>query len=187
LIRRIPLIASVMGLVFGLAHLSEATVITVATTDLADVVSGQNLQQMEFQITGRTFVADEGFTLYFDPQPGLIQDVSLVGSFTDWDMLLFPPSDPADPLGGFALDALALLDNPQPLTFIVNVSLTAGAGLPAAALFTINGFDRDGNFQLLEEGVTTPLSLPNVPEPGSILLLGSGLTLLARRRALILS
>lgn len=103
-----------------------------------------------------------------------------------WDLLLLQPNSPPGAPGFYAL--LATVDGPfGPPAFSVDFTWI-GAGMPGAQPFTLIAYDPD-TFEFLEvlqTGVTQSDADPLIPEPGTALLLLSGvlITVLGRAREL---
>jgi hypothetical protein len=158
-----------IGMVIALAWPASADAITIQfqAHDLADVAVGEDLWQYEYLVSGGTFEADQGFSVYFDPL--------LYASLSDpqttnagWDIIVVQP-DPFLPSNGF-YDALAIvpgasLTNPFNVTF---VWLGARGTLPGIQPLSINQFDAQGNLEILSSGETVPVS---TPEPSTFALM----------------
>jgi hypothetical protein len=135
-----------------------------------------------YMVTDVDFEADRGFSVYFIP--GLYSDLQdpPPAASADWDILTQQP-DLALPADGI-YDALALvngasLGQPFALTFRW---LGAPGTAPGSQAFTINQFDPVGNISFIESGQTAQRGdVSSVPEPSTILLVGSSIAL-ARRR-----
>jgi hypothetical protein len=109
---------------------------------------------------GRSWVQNDFFTIDFDFT--LYSNLAVVGSPSDWDPLVFQPETTPLPMDG-AFDAMALIDSPSVAgPFAVSFSWL-GTGSPGRQPLRINTIDA---------GLTQPRT---VPEPASLLLLGSGL------------
>jgi hypothetical protein len=125
---------------------------------------GGGIWQYSYWVSDYTFNSDYGFTVYFDY--GLYENITPVSDSFDWDEISWEP-DPM--LGAGAYDALALIDSASladPFTVSFN---WLGSGSPWDYVQNYEVYYSDP-FQVFETGTTTP-----VPEPGTILLLGSGI------------
>lgn len=170
-------VLSVLGMC--LPSTAGATVIQFQATNMADAVFGEDLWAYEYTVGGRTFDTDQGFVIFFDPNLyGSLQD-PVAGS--DWDLLILQP-DLALPDEG-TYDALSLV-NTASLTQPFSVSfvwLGPPGSTPGSQPFEVyQGSDPIGS--VIETGHTTPQSGPApIPEPSTLLLMGSGLAVVYRR------
>jgi hypothetical protein len=166
----------------AVASPASATSITFTSTDLADLVEGQDLWMYEYVVSDRVFDVDQGFSIYFETL--LYGELDLATQISpDWDILTFQP-DPGLPSDGI-YDALALVNNASlaQLFTVTFVWLGAPGSAPGLQAFTVNQFDADGNISFLESGSTTPAgSSSSIPEPSSLLFVSSGLTIAIMRR-----
>lgn len=157
-------------LFFPLAPPGRAATVIFAATDLTDTSPGQDLWEYSYQVTGVTFAAGQGFTIFFDR--ALFAQLQSPPPFVnaDWDPLTIQP-DLALNSDGF-YDAQALRNNPS-LADLFRVSFvrrsTATPGSQPYAIY-------DANFSTISQGQTT-----NVPEPTSLALFVAAASLLARR------
>ncbi len=176
-----------VGLLLG-AFASRAlpTTIEYQAAKLADINPGQDLWQYDYFVSGRTFTADEGFTIFFDYHNfSNLQNAQPVVS-SDWNAIVLQP-DLNLPDNG-AYDALALVNNPSLVAPFQVQFDWLGSGTPGSQPFTVDQFDSSGNLlAVLETGNTVPLTSA-VPEPraGLLFIAGIGALLLlprARRRS----
>ncbi len=151
----------------------------ISVTFTATQISGSEWQY-DYQLAG-SFLSGDDLAVYF-PLATSLNLVDLGTGGTDWTTFVFQP-DPNLPADG-EYDMLATIDNPS-LTVSFDVQFQyLGTGSPGPQEFTLY----DPNFNILDNGETVPASSPSpVPEPASLLLLGSGLlgmsAYVKRRRA----
>ena len=163
-----------------------STTIEYRATDLADLVVGDDLWRYDYRVSGRSFLADIGFDIYFPVVSGyLAGDLgTAVPANGDWDALTLQP-DALLPADG-AYDALALVDAASLGGFFSVEFVWRGAGTPGSQPFEIYDLSAAGTNLVLESGDTIPLRDSGaLPVPGTLALLGSGLgaALALRRRA----
>jgi len=176
---------SVGLLSLGTPHPAQAITIAFEATDLPDTSPGDDLWQYTYLVNDFLPQANLAFETLFaavlysdlqDPPPGV----------ADWDILTFQP-DPNFPDPG-RYSALALIDGAS-LTGPFTVSFVWLGGLgstPGVQPFELNEFDDQGLFvQTLATGLTQPAgSTTPIPEPGTAVLVGTGLVSLAVLRNL---
>ena len=165
-------------LLIGLVPDVRGATIAFVATDLTDVVAGEDLWQIEYFVSGRSFLAGEGFDIEFDPLLyGSLQSLPPAPSL-DWDPLILQQPNPAafPPFDVGIYDALALVDNASlDAPFVLQVVFLGGAGgSPGPQPFTIF----DSGFQVVETGSTQGA----IPEPNPIVLVASGVALFALLR-----
>jgi hypothetical protein len=169
-----------LGMIFGvllLPRASDAGVITFDSIKVGTDASGNDTWEYSFFVNDWTFGSDDGFTIFFDPTPNLMG--LKVTTPQGWDTLVGLPSDPSSARGGYFFDALLLGGSgPFALPFVAEVTLAAGMTL-AAPLFDIYELNDLGEPIINSTGIAQPLT--PVPEPGTLLLLGTGVAVLARR------
>jgi len=156
---------------------ASATMIRYQVTDLANEVAGDDLWSYTYDVSGFTFTANTGFTIYFDVE--FFSDLEDPPPFVhdDWDVLALQPDAVLAAQGAY--DALALVDGPSLAgPFTLRFVWLGGPGTaPDSQPFDVNEFDSAGNLlRTLESGTT-------VPEPSSAVLLVIGLCMLRRNPA----
>ena len=158
---------------FGAAN---AGTILYEATDLVDTTPGEDLWMYSYVLNGFTFFENYGFQIFFDYMlySNLEDPPPLVN--LDWDPIVFQP-DLGLPDDGI-YDALALVDNPSLADPFTVSFVWLGAGSPGTQLYEIY----NENFDIIATGETTV-----IPEPTTIILLGSGLLSLAGLRRKIFS
>lgn len=144
---------------------AEAAIITTQFADLPDTVPGQDLWQGSYSVSGMSFAAGQGFTVYYEYDK--YRDLASVvpPDHPGWDLLVIQP-DLGLPDDGF-FDGLALVANPS-LTdpFVVSFVWLGGPIGPGQQPFEI--YDTSGGFNVIGAGTTTP-----IPEPSEgVLVLG---------------
>jgi len=151
--------------------ISGATTISYEATDLTDTTPGEDLWQYTYTVGGFEFDTDYGFTIFFDYQLYADLEDPPPSVNLEWDSIVWQPDSGLPDDGVY--DALALVDvaslaDPFTVSFV-----WLGTGAPGAQFFDVY----DSSFNTVESGQSAP-----VPEPGTILLVGSGLIGLAGLR-----
>ena len=154
--------ALLLALFFAILCSGSAFAVTIKylATDLSDTTVGEDLWQYDYFVSGYTFGAGQGFTVFFDFNDYLNLESPPSGVNADWDVISIQP-DAGLTSDGF-YDGLALVNSPSladafSLTFVWD-----SAGSPSSQPFVIY----DTNFATLESGDTVI-----VPEPGRCCLL----------------
>lgn len=160
------------GMIIALPGILHATIITYDTTNL-----GGGRWEYSYNILNDTLGSPiEEFTIFFDY--GLYDLLSIDTPKANWDGLTVNP----DLIFGFPqagfYDALSLASGIAPGAseggFMVSFNWL-GTGTPGAQYFEVVS---PSDFSVLDSGNTTP-----VPEPGTLMLLGSGIiSLIGLRR-----
>jgi hypothetical protein len=169
-----------------LATADPIPIIQYQAFDLPDLVSGQDLWKYEYFLSYATadkFEQDQGFAIFFDY--GLYSDLQdTPPPVTDWyPILVYKPNPVMFWLGEY--DAVAATDDPSLANpFSVTFVWLGGPGAaPGAQPFTLYEWDfSDPEFPAGREigsGETRGQTPNAIPEPGTILLLMSGLAALA--------
>ena len=156
------------GLLLG-AGPAAATRIAYLATDLPDT-GPEDLWQLEYVVSQRTFGAGFGFSILFPPEDAAGLAPVASGVEADWDVLVLQPEPLLASAGRY--DAQARSDGASLLLSFVVRFFWSGAGDPGAQAFEVY----DPSFAVVETGQTVP-----VPEPGTALLLALGVAALARR------
>jgi len=152
---------AILTLPVGNAH---ATSIIYEAVDLANTTPGEDLWQYNYSVSDYTFNADYGFTIYFDYNLyGDLED-SPTSPNSDWDVLTWDP-DTVLPDDG-VYDALASVNGASLADLFKVDFIWLGQGNPGSQPFEVY----DNTWNVIESGNTAP-----IPEPGTILLVGSGL------------
>ena len=161
---------AVLLLFFMPAPPGRAATVIFTATDLADTTPGQDLWEYSYRVSGVTFTANQGFTIFFDRT--LFSQLQNPPSFVnaDFDLLVVQP-DLALMSNGF-YDALALRNAPSLADPFKERFVWLGPGTPGSQPFTVYNTD----FSTISQGQTI-----GVPEPSSLALLFAAANLLARR------
>jgi len=179
--RRTPVVVFLLTAVLLICSATaEATVIQFAATNLPDTTAGQDLWRYDYTVSGRSFLQDQFFDIYFDPL--LYRTLAVLSTpGPQWEAIILLQPNPANipPFDRGMFDAAALVNSP-PLAGTFSVSFVfLGAGSPNSQPFDI--FAMSGaNAVLLESGVTTPAGSA-IPEPASFLYIATGMGIAAIR------
>jgi hypothetical protein len=164
-----------------LLHANPIVNIQYQATNLADLVTGEDLWQYQYSVSyagSDVFLQNQALAIFFDASLYKdLQDPPLTVS--DWFTFVLQPDSALAANGEY--DALAMTDNPSlAKTFDLSFVWLGGPGsIPGSQAFAINQFYESGNFaNQLGSGLTSPMQSNAVPEPNSILLLVSGLSAL---------
>lgn len=151
------------------ANSSNATTINYELNDL-----GGSNWEYTYSVHNDTLSQDiEEFTIFFDY--GLYSNLSVTGAPIDWDPIVVEPQEILSfPESGF-YDALALSFGVAPAESLGGFSVSfnwLGADAPGAQYFEIVD---PVDFTPIDSGMTSAAPASTVPEPGTILLVGTGL------------
>jgi PEP-CTERM motif len=165
--RILTVFVAVLGV--GITLLAVPTFADSVQFDVTQV-SG-NVWQYQYFVSGRTFAANQAFTIFFDPT--LYTSLqSPPPSATDWHTFVLQPDLNLNSSGNYTSEALvdnASLSSSFSLTFMF-----IGLGTPSSQLFEVDQFDASGKLtSVLSTGVTSPVT-SRVSEPSSIVLMGIG-------------
>ena len=144
--------------------ISSATIISYEATDLADIAPGEDLWQYSYTVSDFVFDTDYGFTLFFDYQLYANLEDPPPSVNSDWDSIVLQPDSGIPDDGTY--DALASVDGASLADSFTVSFVWLGSGTPGAQSFDVY----DPSFNTIDSGQSAP-----VPEPATILLVGSGL------------
>lgn len=91
---------------------AQAAIIYYKATDLVDSISGEDLWQYDYRVTGQSFLTDQGFDIFFPVSDGYQNgdlDAAPSAPNSDWDVASIQP-EPGLPHDGF-FEAFAKTDN----------------------------------------------------------------------------
>lgn len=147
-----------------------AASISYSLTDLGS--QQQDLWQIDYQLTGFDSDTYDGLQIFFNY--GEYEDIALLSSSSDWDVLIFQPDMVFGLEEDGTLDALPLTAGGVLSGSFSVQALWLGTGLPGTQSFELyNSTD----WTAQESGTTSP-----VPVPGALFLMFSGLAALAAGR-----
>jgi hypothetical protein len=160
--KRILLLTVMIGILITMLNGVYATTILY---DLSNIEG--NKWEYSYWVSDYTFNTDFGFTVYFDY--GRYENITPVSDSNDWEEISWEPDQS---LGPGVYDALALQDSASLAhPFVVSFNWLAGeTPWDYVQDFEVYDLTNPSQIQIIERGTTTP-----VPEPGTLLLLGSGL------------
>lgn len=147
---------------------STASAITIdyTATDQPDNSSG-DLWQYDYTITDYSFSKFEEFTILFDY---ILYDlISPLNTLPDWDIYTLQSESGIQDNGIYG--SIALIDNVPLNIFSVSFVWFGGNNSPGAQPFEVY----NENFEIISQGITTPMGLEPVPEPGTSILVCFGL------------
>lgn len=163
-----------------------APIIQFEATDLAnDPLSGEDLWQYAFTVSGWDFEANQAFRIFFSAD--LYANLSApTTANADWDILLpqpqpdltNPPGDPGE-FNALSLTGSATIDSPF---FVSFAWLGVTGAAPGVQPFLVTQYDEFGIAPLADLASGTTTSLQPVPEPSTLFLMTvAGAALAARR------
>lgn len=140
--------------------------ILYAATDLVDTTPGSDLWQYDYTLSGITFQANEGFSVFFDSAVYRNLQSFPPAVSADWNVLSVQPDVLLSAPGFY--DALAVHNLPSPSSGHRITFVWMGQGMPGTQPFTVYNTD----FSTRSFGQTMP-----VPEPRTVWLIAAGLPL----------
>lgn len=165
--KKILFLTIMLGILITMVNRVNATIITYDLTNL-----GGNRWEYSYSVTNDSMSSPiEEFTIYFDLE--LYENLLVGNTLNDWDAIVVQPDPEPDFEADGFYDALALLTGIAPGETVSGFTVSFDwlvTGLPGYQFFEVVD---PSNLEALDSGWT--VTTTSVPEPGTLLLLGSGL------------
>ena len=170
-----PFVCGLLCILLTIPHATQAITVLFTATDVPDTTPGEDRWQYTYAVSDFPFPAMFGFDIFFRLADGYQfgdLDTTPPSPNADWDVTILQP-DPGLPDDGryeaVALADVASLDDPFLIGFIWR-----GSGTPGAQRFEVF----DTTFDVVASGNTTSGQIAPVPEPGTMVLIVTGLVVL---------